>query len=80
MAVMAEQKNKKHQHFRDHIPEDVRQHAKNAREEMRKSWATLLPPEFVAHRRTARKEMLLAARELINHALDRLETHEETTD
>ena len=53
---------------------------KNAREEMRKSWATLLPPEFVAHRRTARKEMLLAARELINHALDRLETHEETTD
>jgi len=40
---MAEQRNKEHQHFRDHIPEDVRQHAENAREEMRKSWATLLP-------------------------------------
>lgn len=77
---MAEQEKKEHQHFRDRIPEDVRQHAKNTREEMRKSWATLLPPKFVTHRRRARKEMLLAAREMINHALDRLETHEETTE
>jgi hypothetical protein len=74
---MTDQEKKGHRHFRDHIPEDARQHAKNAREEMRKSWATLLPPEFIAHRRKARQEMLLAARELINHALDRLEAHKE---
>ena len=74
---MAEQENKEHKHFLDHIPEEARQHAQAARAEMRESWATLLPPEFIAHRRKARVEVLLAARELINHALDRLETHEE---
>ena len=78
--IMAEESNKEYKHFRDHIPEEARQHAKAAREEMRKSWATLLPPEFVAHRQKARKEMLLAAREMINHALDRLDTHEGTPD
>ena len=75
---MAEKEKKEHKHFKEHIPEEARQHAKAARAEMRKSWAALLPPEFVAHRRQARKEMLLAARELVNHALDRLETHEGT--
>jgi hypothetical protein len=77
---MAEQEKKEHKHIKDHLPEEVRQHAENAREEMRKSWATLLPPEFIAHRRKARKEMLLAARGLINHALDRLETREEAAE
>ena len=74
---MVEQEKKEHWHCRDHIPEEARLHARNAREEMRKSWAALLPPEFVAHRRKARKEMLLAARELINHALERMETQQE---
>jgi hypothetical protein len=77
MASMVEQEKKKHKHFKEHVPDEVRLHAENAREELRKSWETLLPPEFVAHRRKARKEMLLAARELINHALDRMETHQE---
>ena len=77
---MAEHEKKSHKQFRDHIPEDAREHAKNAREEMQKSWATLVPPEFVAHRRKARREILLAARELLNHALDRLENHEETAE
>ena len=74
---MAEQEQKGHKHHKHHLPEEVRQHMENARKEMHSSWATLLPPEFVAHRRRARKEMLLAARGLINHALERLETHEE---
>jgi hypothetical protein len=74
---MTEQEKMGHQHFKDFVPEEARQHAIKAREEMRKSWATLLPPEFVAHRRRARKEMLLAARELINHALESLESKEE---
>jgi len=80
MKDMTEKERKEHQHFHDHIPNEARQHAKAARAEMRKSWATLLPPDFVAHRRKARKEMLLAARELINHALDRLETPESSPD
>lgn len=77
---MAEKEKNEHPRFRDAIPEEARQHAKNARDEMRKSWANMLPPEFINHRRRARMEMLLAARELINHALDRIETPEEKPD
>jgi 4'-phosphopantetheinyl transferase EntD len=73
---MAAEENKGQKHFHDHIPEEARQHAIKARAEMRKSWEALVPPEFIAHRRRARREMLLAARELINHALDRLESSE----
>jgi hypothetical protein len=80
MDLMAEQEKKEHKHFRDHVPPEAREHAKNARQEMRKSWATLLPPEFIAHRRQARREMLLAARELINHALEHLEEVDRTPD
>ncbi|MDH3942917.1 MAG: hypothetical protein OEV06_02330 [Anaerolineae bacterium] len=70
---MAEKKSAPAPSFRDHIPEDVAEHARLARGEMRKSFESLLPPEFVAHRRAARKEMLLAARGLIDHALEKLE-------
>jgi len=77
---MAETDNKEHRHFRDHIPEEARMHARNAREEMCKGWAAFFPPEYIARRRRARKEMLLAARELINHALDRLESYETRVD
>jgi len=75
---MAEQEKTGYGHFQDHVPSEAREHARNARQEMCKSWATLLPPEFIAHRRRARKEMLLAARELINHALEHLEKVDET--
>ncbi|MBC8496232.1 MAG: hypothetical protein H8D37_01095 [Chloroflexi bacterium] len=53
------------------VPEETRQHIKSARSEMRKSVEGLLPPEFIAHRHAARKEMLMAARSLIDHALER---------
>jgi len=33
----------------------------------------MLPPGFLEHRRAARKEMLLAARSLIDHALKRMD-------
>jgi hypothetical protein len=39
---------------------------------MKKSVEILLPPEFIAHRKAARREMLLAARSLIDHALERM--------
>ncbi len=61
---MADEKDRKH-----FIPEETREHLKTARDEMRKSVETLFPPGFLEHRRAAGKEMLLAARSLIDHAL-----------
>jgi hypothetical protein len=77
---MTESNQTGHKRFREFIPEEAVEHAKAARVEMRKSFAAILPPEFIAHRRTARVEMLLAAREIINHALERIDTHEDKTD
>ncbi len=42
------------------VPEEVHEHAKAARQELKKSLESLVPPEFLEHRRKARKEMLLA--------------------
>ncbi len=70
---MAEKKENKNKRFREFIPEEAVEHARAARAEMRKSIEAILPPEFVTHRRAARKEMLLAAREMLNYAIDRLE-------
>lgn len=73
---MAEQEAAPRRPFRRVIPDEAWEHARAAREEMRKSVEALLPPEFVAHRRAARREMLLAARSVIDAALERLETAE----
>ncbi len=59
--------------FEDKIPEDVRQHLRAAREELRDGIKAFLPPEFMEHRRKARKEMLLAWRSMIDAALQRIE-------
>ena len=71
---MTENTQSKHDHFGEYIPEEAVEHAKTAREEMRRSIKALFPPEFLAHRRKARLEMLLAAREIINHKIDTLES------
>ncbi len=63
--------------FEKEIPEEVRQHVRAAREEMRESINAFLPPGFVEHRKNARKEMLLAWRSLIDGALERMEEKEE---
>ena len=60
---------------KERIPEDVREHVRAAREEMRKSVEGILPPEFLEHRRAARKEMLLAFRGLLDHAIQRIDEH-----
>jgi len=65
------------QPFEDKIPEEVRQHARAAREEMRESMKAFLPPEFWEHGRKARKEMLLAWRSMIDAALERMDKKEE---
>jgi len=38
----------------------------------------MVPPEFLQHRRAARREALLAARSLIDHVLKRLEEAEKS--
>ena len=61
---------------KSHIPEDAREHYKQAHKEMHESFKALFPPEFIEHRRNARKEMLKAAQAMIGHAIDRLETRD----
>jgi hypothetical protein len=57
-------------------PEATREHLRSARKEMREAWKTLLPPEFIEHRRAARREFLMAARSLIDHAIERMDARE----
>jgi len=73
---MAE-KTTRHKPFEGEVPEEVRQHVRAAREEMRESIKSFLPPGFVEHRKKARKEMLLAWRSLIDSALERIDKKEE---
>lgn len=73
---MAEKKTTKHKDFSDFIPEEALEHARAARKEMRKSMESILPPGFVEHRRAAGKEMLMFAKEMISHAIDRLDDKE----
>jgi hypothetical protein len=61
------------------IPDEAREHARNAGDELRKTVAQLMPsvpPEFAKHGRAARKEMLLAIRSLIDSAIERTEKAE----
>ncbi len=62
--------------FEEKIPEEAREHAHAARQEMRESIQSLFPPEFLEHRRKARKEMLLAWRSMIDSVLERMEEKE----
>ncbi|HEX2993778.1 MAG TPA: hypothetical protein VHP14_03080 [Anaerolineales bacterium] len=63
--------------FEGKIPEEARQHARAAREEVRESMKAFLPPEFWDHGKKARKEMLLAWRSMIDAALERMDKKEE---
>jgi hypothetical protein len=77
-VIMGERKEREEfrERFREHVPQETREHLKAARAEVRKSIETLFPPEYLAHRRAARREMLLAARSLIDHVLDRMQKRE----
>ncbi len=59
--------------LKEHIPEEAREHYRNARAEMRKSVELLLPEGFLEHRRNARKEMLLAWRSMLDAAIERMD-------
>ena len=72
---MAE-KTQRESTFKSPIPEETRAHYHTAREEVRKSIVSLLPPGFVEHTGKARKEMLLAWRSIIDAAIQRIEEKE----
>ena len=58
------------------MSDETRQHLRQAREEMRAGLRSLmppLPPEYIQHRRAARREALLAVRSLLDHALKHLD-------
>ena len=75
-----DEKKTRRRHFEDEIPEEVRQHARAARDELRESVKAFLPSGFVEHRKKARKEMLLAWRSLIDSAIERIDqTKDEET-
>ena len=59
--------------WKEQIPEETREHYKKAREEFRKSVEGFLPEGFVEHRRNARKEMLMAWRSMIDHAIKKMD-------
>ena len=66
-------KKDRYEKMRAHIPEEAREHYKKAREEMRESIRSLFPKEFIERRRAARKEMLMATKKMVEHAIERLE-------
>ena len=68
---------KTHRHYENQIPEDVREHFREARRELRESMKEFLPPGFIEHRKKARKETLLAWRSLIDAALERMDEKKE---
>jgi hypothetical protein len=72
---MTEKSDTRHEH-KHPLPEETREHLRAAHAELRKSVEALFPPGFIEHRRAARREMLKAARSLIDHALKRLETED----
>lgn len=69
-------KTSRRKYYEDKIPDEVRQHVRAAREEMRESMKAFLPPGFIEHRKNARREMLLAWRSLIDSALERMDEKE----
>jgi len=59
--------------WKEEIPEETREHYKNARKEMREAVKGLLPEGFVEHRRKARREMMLAWRSMLDHAIKKMD-------
>ncbi len=62
--------------FKREIPEEARAHFRKARDEMRSAIEGLLPEGFLEHRNTARREMLMAWRSLLDAAIKRMDEKE----
>ncbi len=59
--------------WKEHIPEETREHYKKARAEFKKSVEGLMPEGFVEHHRNARREMMLAMRSMLDHAIKKMD-------
>ena len=69
---MAEKTTRKKK-FESHTPEEAREHFHAARKEMREGIKTLFPEGFFEHRRSARREVLLGWRSMLDVAIERLD-------
>ena len=67
------EKTSRQKKFEGRIPEDAREHFRAAHEEMRKGVRTLLPEGFLEHRKSARREILMAWRSMLDAALERMD-------
>ncbi len=59
--------------WKEHIPEETREHYKKARTEMREAMEGFLPEGFVEHHHNARREMMLAWRSMLDHAIKKMD-------
>ena len=69
---MAE-KTTRQKKFESHIPEEAREHFHAARKEMREGIKTLFPEGFLEHRKSARREILMGWRSMLDAAIERME-------
>lgn len=59
--------------WKEHVPEEAREHYKNARKEMREVVKGFLPEGVLEHHRNARREMMLAWRSMLDHAIKKMD-------
>ena len=59
--------------WKEHIPEETREHYKKARKEFHEAVKDLLPDGFLEHHRNARREMMLAWRSMLDHAIKKMD-------
>jgi hypothetical protein len=71
---MAEPVSGSEQSVAGNLPE-AWQHVRAAGKELRQGLASILPPEFHAHGKSAKREVLLAARSVIDAALSHIDKH-----
>jgi hypothetical protein len=73
---MATKKSESEKKFKPEIPEEAREHYRNARNEMREAAKLLFPAGFLERRRAARKEMMMAFRSMLDSAIEKMDEKE----
>ena len=58
---------------KERVPEGTREHYKKAHEEMREALKSFLPEGVMEHHRNARREMMLAWRDMLDHAIKKMD-------
>ena len=77
---MTSQDHNTHHHpFEEFVSPETVEHLKAAKNEIKQGVEAMFPPGFVAHRRAARKEVLLAARSFLDGVIQRMDRPETGT-